>query len=203
MRPFFAPWQPPDVDGASANARTSAGALLGAWRGGDGRAGQRLVVLLGPEIRRYFARRVPEHAEELTQRTLEGLVRGRDVVHTNGEVRRYLFGIAYKTLLKHYAERRRQHDPLEPDALTSTATLDVSLDQAQIRHALADAMAQLPPDLRDTVERHYWDGMSTAELARADATRPGTIKSRLFRARKLLRGWLLDLAPQDELRAPV
>ena len=198
MHPFFEEWQPRDVDGADSD-----GALLSAWRNGDRRAGHRLLLRFGPEIRRYFARRVPAHAEELTQRTLEGLVRGRDVVHTDGEVRRYLFGIAYKTLLKHYAETKRQHDPLEADALTSVAMLDVSLDRAQVRHALADAMAQLPPDLRDTVERHYWEGMSTAELARADATRPGTIKSRLFRARKLLRGWLLDLAPRDELLAPV
>jgi len=179
------------------------GVLLAAWRSGDARAGQQLVLRLGPEVRRYFARRVPEHAEELTQRTLEGLVRGRDVVHTNGEIRRYLFGIAYKTLLKHYAERKRRYDPLEPDALTSTTVPELSLDRAQVQHALADAMAQLPPDLRDTIERHYWDGMSTAELARADATRQGTIKSRLFRARRLLRGWLLDLVPRDDLLAPV
>jgi RNA polymerase sigma-70 factor (ECF subfamily) len=45
----------------------------------------------------------------------------------------------------------------------------------------------LPLDLQTALELHYWEELSTAELAEVLAIPQGTVKTRLFRAREQLR----------------
>lgn len=45
----------------------------------------------------------------------------------------------------------------------------------------------LPPEDRAVIHLHYYEGYSTAEIARMLNCRPGTVRSRLFRAREKLR----------------
>ena len=45
----------------------------------------------------------------------------------------------------------------------------------------------LPPEDRAVIHLHYYEGYSTAEIAQMLSCRPGTIRSRLFRARERLK----------------
>lgn len=58
------------------------------------------------------------------------------------------------------------------------------------RLRLDEADGNLDPDLRDAVMVTYVEGMSIAEASTAMAIPPGTVKTRLMRARKRLKGEL-------------
>lgn len=57
---------------------------------------------------------------------------------------------------------------------------------------LQEALKKLPPDTRLSVVLYYLDGMSVQEVARAQNTNEGTIKSRLSRGRAALRNDLTE-----------
>jgi RNA polymerase sigma-70 factor (ECF subfamily) len=66
---------------------------------------------------------------------------------------------------------------------------------AAVREAQAqvlDALHRLPLDLQITLELHYWEEMSVAEIAVVLEIPPGTVKSRLHRARERLREVLME-----------
>lgn len=71
-----------------------------------------------------------------------------------------------------------------PDASTSDFTMgaDQEAEDAQLRAAIRN----LPADLHAVVAMHYGEGMGIAEIAHALDIPPGTVKSRLFNARKRL-----------------
>ncbi|MDF2886172.1 MAG: polymerase, sigma-24 subunit, subfamily, partial [Lacrimispora sp.] len=57
---------------------------------------------------------------------------------------------------------------------------------AQIRNALSE----LDMKYRTVILLYYYNELSTKEIARVTGTMEGTVKSRLFKARKLLKGIL-------------
>lgn len=50
-----------------------------------------------------------------------------------------------------------------------------------------EELFSLPPEDRAVIHLHYYEGWSTEEIARMLSCRPGTVRSRLFRARERLR----------------
>ncbi|MCI8304413.1 MAG: RNA polymerase sigma factor [Lawsonibacter sp.] len=50
-----------------------------------------------------------------------------------------------------------------------------------------EELCALPPEDRAVIHLHYYEGYSTGEIARMLGCRPGTVRSRLFRARERLR----------------
>jgi RNA polymerase sigma-70 factor (ECF subfamily) len=58
--------------------------------------------------------------------------------------------------------------------------------RSEERELLRNAIAELPTKLRVVVAVHYFDGLPLNEIARILGCRLGTVKSRLFNARKRL-----------------
>lgn len=56
---------------------------------------------------------------------------------------------------------------------------------------LDEGLKQLPPDQRTAIALFYRDDLTVAEIAEAMATPLGTVKTRLFHARRTLRRFLL------------
>ena len=69
-------------------------------------------------------------------------------------------------------------------------------EEADTSRRVWRALELLPPDQRAAVVQRYYLGMSEAEMAETGASKPGTVKSRLSRARKSLSRLL-----RPELRA--
>lgn len=93
---------------------------------------------------------------------------------------------------------RRGADLLEvphtvPDATTPEPS--ASLEGAEVRAAVRDAVRTLRPKARDVIERFYLQGRSVEETARELGVPVGTVKRRLFEARQRLRSRLVGLAP--------
>lgn len=61
-----------------------------------------------------------------------------------------------------------------------------------------DAVRELPPSYREPIHLFYHEGCSTEEIASILQTRPSTIRSRLTRARAMLRDRLKEAYDFDE-----
>lgn len=77
--------------------------------------------------------------------------------------------------------RSRQDEPWEPERLTAVCPVSPPRDEA------AQLLEQLPPPMRQTLTLTYLAGYTCAETAALLGIREGTVKSRLSRARALLK----------------
>jgi RNA polymerase sigma-70 factor (ECF subfamily) len=164
--------------------------LLNAWHGGDRSAGQALIRRYHEPVTRFFRTKAFEHAEDLVQRTFLGLAEAGDRFSGDSSVRAFLFGIARNVLFEFYRSKKK-HRPAAPDfAVDSLVDLAPGVStQAAARlemRVLLQALQRIPADLQSLLELHYWEGLSVGELASVFEIPPGTVKSRLHRARGLL-----------------
>lgn len=113
------------------------------------------------------------------------------------DARPWLFGIATNLIRRHSRTERRMlaayaktgADPL----FALDPELDAAEDRAQAKAAgpfLAEALAALRPAERDVLLLYAWADLSYQEVARALEVPVGTVRSRLARARELVRGLL-------------
>jgi RNA polymerase sigma factor (sigma-70 family) len=182
-------------------------ALLDAWRAGDEAAAQQLFGRHYHSVHGFFARRIPDAAEDLTQRTFLACIEAAQSFRGDASFRGFLFGIARNVLLKHLRSRARFDAMLErnvDDDLTRTSP-SALVGRRQEQHLLLLAFARLPGDLQLTVELFYWQGLRTGDIATALAVPVSTVTTRLARARELLKQYVGELGgplpPRDALLA--
>lgn len=171
--------------------------LLEAWRVGDVEAGRALFERHIGVLSRFFRNKVGDEREDLIQRTLLACVESRDRLRHGASFRAYLLRVARSRLYDHVM--RVRGGPTRPDPLlTSVADAGLSpsliIAKTEQDHLLLLALRRLPLELQVALELHYWEGLTTAELADVLEIPQGTVKTRLFRARKLLRDDLAELA---------
>jgi RNA polymerase sigma-70 factor (ECF subfamily) len=176
--------------------------LLEAWRAGDATAGNLLVRRHFAVIYGFLRSKAHESVDELVQNTFLGCVEAVDRIDPNRSFRAYLFGIARRQLIYHYRKRRADGDRF--DAMI-TSVRDVGGSPShfaaarQEQRLVLDALHDLPLDMQITLELHYWEHMTVAEVADVLEVPPGTIKSRLHRGRELLRERLTQLGAPSEV----
>ncbi len=172
--------------------------LLDAWRAGDRKAGHALFDRHYEAVARFFFNKVAgDAARDLVQRTFLGCLEGLAAFRGDGEFRSYLFGIAYRQLCRHYrgdgdALRRldfEQHSVADLQASPSERAV-----AGQELRLLLLALQRLPLAYQVVLELHYWESMTTDEIAVALALAPGTARSRLRRGRQLLETSLAAVA---------
>ena len=64
---------------------------------------------------------------------------------------------------------------------------------------LLSALRQIPLELQVLLELYYWERMTTGEIAEALEIPPGTARTRLMRARELLRAKMSEIAADPPL----
>ena len=52
---------------------------------------------------------------------------------------------------------------------------------------VSEAILKLPPDYKDVIYLYYYEGYSTADIAKLQDKPPATVRTQLARARKLLK----------------
>lgn len=139
-----------------------------------------------------------EAAADLAAETfLEAFASRRRYDAGRPDARPWLFGIA--TNLVHRRRRRIarwSRTPVEALRLDTEYEAVISrLDARAARGELAAALAGLDAGQREVLLLHAWADLSYGEIAEALALPPGTVRSRLSRARARLRELL---APQGE-----
>ncbi|MCX4243455.1 RNA polymerase sigma factor [Paraliomyxa miuraensis] len=165
-------------------------ALLRAWADGNDGAGEKLYRRHFDALYRFFRTKAPESCEDLIQTTMLECVRSKSNFRGDATFRAFLFGVA-RHCLWHYL-RSQSRDRLEFDASrSSVAACDPRPSTIAARNAehqrLFEAMRHIPVELQVVLELHYWEDMTTHELAVALDLPQGTVKSRMRRAREALR----------------
>jgi RNA polymerase sigma factor (sigma-70 family) len=160
-----------------------------------------------PAILRYLRRRVGhELADDLAAEAFTLAFRRRHQYRAeHPDAAAWLYGIAGNLLRQHArAEQRRLRayarmvaDPGGPDVGDAVAE---RVDAAAAGRRAALAVADLPAEQREVLLLFAWTDLGYAGIARALGVAPGTVRSRLHRARQRLRrelGW----AAVEELEA--
>jgi RNA polymerase sigma-70 factor (ECF subfamily) len=136
-----------------------------------------------------FVRRLvgeDDAAREIFQDVWVRVIRGIPRLRDGSKLRAWLFGIARRTLmdrLRHEYARSPMLDIDVDEIAADASTPDDSEDLQQLESALAE----LPIIEREVLTLFYLHELSVNEVAEALKVPAGTIKSRLFRAKRLLR----------------
>lgn len=178
--------------------------LLDRWRAGDNAAGNQLLKRHFDALYRFFSNKLPDHADDLIQATLMACVRGVGSFRKECGFRSFLFVVARHELYRFIKGKYRSPVVFDP-ALVSVADVGPSpssaLAKRKEQRLLLLALRRIPLDLQVVLELHYWEGLSTRELADAMEIPQGTVKSRLRRAREALERELAAVAEAQDVRA--
>ena len=144
-------------------------------------------------------------AEDLVQETFLKAYRGYARFEPGSNFKAWLFTILTNAYINDY--RRRARTPVvtdfaevEPEGETETPHFSVD-DVERLADRLGDAakraLDRLPPEHRLVFLLSTFEDLSYKEISSALAVPIGTVMSRLFRARALLRRELADFARQE------
>jgi RNA polymerase sigma-70 factor (ECF subfamily) len=135
-----------------------------------------------------FVRRLAgndDAAGEILQDVWIRVIRGIPRLRDGSKLRAWLFGIARRTLM----DRLREQYATAPagDVDVEAIAAEPSVEEVDDLAALDDALAGLPLIEREAITLFYLEELSLNEIAETLAVPVGTVKSRLHRARRLLR----------------
>lgn len=136
--------------------------------------------------------RDPAEAEELTQQTFLEAVKGIDGFRAESELTTWLYGIAAKLVINYFCRSPRWNHQWETDeALEFLCSPDEGPDSQinskQVVTRLQEHLAALPAEMRETALAVAVDDLSYPEAAELMQIPVGTVRSRIFRARSILR----------------
>ena len=142
----------------------------------------------GPSLLRYLRRLTGqrESAEDLLQETFVQALKSNSKFEAVTLPRAWLFTIA-RHLGLNAIRGRRQIALLGDDVASPEAE-----SEDPRREALRRAIAELPPDQRETLQLRLRDELSYLEIARVLGIPVGTVRSRLHLAVKRLRSAMIE-----------
>lgn len=164
--------------------------LLEGWRAGDEDSGNTLLERhFGTLLRFFRAGHSFSRSEitELVQRCLVACVESRERIPEGVSFRAYLLGIARRLVADTYrADHRRRTREAKPWPEPSIASPSQVVAAREEERLLLRSLQQLPRDLQVVIQLHYWEQMNVDDIAAVCEIPPGTVKSRLRRARERL-----------------
>ena len=165
--------------------------LLIAIAAGDRRALEKLCFgyqrSLGCFLSRFTQCR--ENIEEIINDTFMVVWRSADDFRWESKVSSWIFGIAHRTALKSIRWQKYRSAARTLDEWP-VQTVD-PVQEAEIRDWVRHGLNRLPDEQRLTVELAYHMGYSLLEIANMTNAPLGTVKARMFLARRKLRQHLL------------
>jgi RNA polymerase sigma-70 factor (ECF subfamily) len=129
-------------------------------------------------------------AQDLTQDVL--LIAFREYPKFRGESD--VFTWIYRIAINHHRRQSRKLrlkswlglEEVPAEALSTGQDLADPAEREQLSSKVARAVSELPGEFRETVVLHYFQDQSCDQIARILDCSPGTVKSRLWRGRKIL-----------------
>ena len=160
----------------------------------------------------YTLTRDRSEAEDLTQDTFLQALRHWDQFRPGTNARAWLFTICRNLFLRQ-RERRSREEPTEAAALDGIAAAAQAFaappdagralfDAPELGDVIRRELDKLPAEYREVVELSDLQDQSYADIAQVLGVPLGTVKSRLFRGRRLLQEALVDYARDAGLLPP-
>jgi RNA polymerase sigma-70 factor, ECF subfamily len=156
-----------------------------------------------PRLRRYARAlmRDRDAADDLVQDCLERALSRMDNWRTGDSPRRWLFTIMHNLFIdrKRRLYRRGQTVSLSKDVAESVVTPPSQFESVVSREVM-DALQAMAPERREALILVAVEGLAYAEAATVLGIPPGTLMSRVARAREELRALLDDAARRRTIR---
>lgn len=174
--------------------------LIAAIAAGDQRAFRTLFARHGERVFRYAWRLTRDEgkAEEVTNDVMLEVWRAAARFEGRSLATTWLLGITRN--LAFNSMRRKQHDTVDLAAVAEPADESAKAesaasarDGARLREALRGALARLSPEHRDVVELTFFHDCAYPEIAEIVGCPVGTVKTRMFHAKKQLQRLLREM----------
>jgi RNA polymerase sigma-70 factor (ECF subfamily) len=165
-------------------------ALLHAVADGDRRALDVLYASHAPWLVLRLTRRCndPGLVDEVLQDTFLAVWKGARRWSGEGEVAAWVWGIAVRRMVDALRRRPRPTLTLEDDAALGTSLSAEDQVLLGVEHGdVGAAVARLSPELRAVLQATVLDGLTTKEAGRLLGIPAGTVKTRVMRAKAVLR----------------
>lgn len=149
-------------------------------------------------LARWFVRD-PVEAEDLVQETYLRALRAAHQFQPGTNLRAWLFQILRNLFCTQYARKRRAPEGVDPEVLdrmahASGVSRQGDRPDGSMGMDLTAALSRLPEEYRSVVLLADLEDFTMGEIATVMECPVGTVKSRLFRARCMLRELLHDYA---------
>jgi RNA polymerase sigma-70 factor (ECF subfamily) len=164
--------------------------LMERIRTGDIDAFEQLYRRYHDRLALFLWRRIQRRqlVEEVLNDTLMVVWRHADAFKGHSKLSTWIFGIAYRKSMK---ALRSHQDPIEDDAARDRASLEPTPEDGygseRRRMLLMQALSELSPEHRAVVEFTYFHEIGYQEIAEIISCPVGTVKTRMFHARRQLR----------------
>lgn len=133
-------------------------------------------------------------ALDATQDTFLTLLRKADRYSGDAQVSTWLYRVATNKSLDHLRrQKRRRADPLAEYHDLTDPTAGAPLDAIDVRSDISAALASIPNHYRAAVVMSDVEGLTISEIGEILRLPAGTVKSRIFRGRRMLADKLAGL----------
>lgn len=134
-----------------------------------------------------------ELALDAVQETFLTAFRKADQFKGNSALGTWIYRIAVNACYDQLRrQKRRAADPIPDHLDPADHSAEDAMDSAALRPELQKALAELPEDFRSAVVLADIEGLALNQVAEIVGVPAGTVKSRVFRGRRLLADMLRD-----------
>ena len=149
----------------------------------------------------------PAAAEDLVQDTVLKALRGWESFRPGSNARAWLVTILRNQFINGWRKRRRAPVSVDPESVPEPPDRNDPDPEGRffaelVDETVTDALDALPDDFREVVILSDLEGLPYAEVAEALGIPVGTVKSRLFRGRRILQGTLRRYAEETGVIRP-
>ena len=163
---------------------------------GDVAAFEALFLRYAPRLGRFLGRttRAGHLIDEIVNDTMLVVWRKAATFNRCSKVSTWILGIAARRRLKALDAARDGAQPTGADETAAPAECgpEGQLMRQELRRQLSEALDALPVEQRRVVMLTYFEGRTYSEIAAMTGCPVNTVKTRMFHARRRLKGLLAD-----------
>ncbi|HEX3851802.1 MAG TPA: sigma-70 family RNA polymerase sigma factor [Polyangiaceae bacterium] len=172
--------------------------LFDQFRAGDQRAGDLLISRHQLALQGFFARRAPDSARDLAQETWLQCLRSQESYRGEASFRTFLFALAHNVLRYHLRNRAARQLDLSISSLTDSRPSPSSLVHRRFELGVLQlGLAGLDEEHRMLLELTYEEQLTSEQLSELLDVPSATVRTRLRRAKELLRERVEEFTTQD------
>ncbi|MCX8082030.1 MAG: sigma-70 family RNA polymerase sigma factor [bacterium] len=129
----------------------------------------------------------PKEVEDLLQETYLASFKSIRRFRGNSSFYTWLYRIMLNIAYKKFRKNRQKNLLVRKINKINISYQDISLSDTDKKEIVRNAIAKLPFQYKEVITLYYFEEMSVEEIAQHLNINPGTVKSRLFNARTILK----------------